>query len=304
MILPAYTLIRRKWLGVLGALLFAGIAVSSVLVILYYVRHTPCDCWYEGLSFAIDLKEYLLALGPIVPLSLLAIPVVRKKPRLLLFVIWAVSAIVMVPVSKRLLDVPWAVLREIPLSNVRFLQMAPWIPLGLLTAHGLWWFKKHVPRPVFVITLAVLAFLTFIGYPSSLQAQVREASVVNNFETPPTDWHRAMTYIEEEKLGPTMALQHASVYIPAFTGETVYVGRQFISQFFEAKAQAAYLFFAGMDACEAYNLVSVNDVRSVFYGFDEGNAGVLTYPFLTEEKRFGETIVYRVLDTRQQGCEL
>lgn len=296
MILPIYIVLRRRF-RLLPVLTFVCVAaVATLLFIQRQMELFPIEVGYESLSFAVSMKEYLLALGPIVVLAFGSVFVVRKKPELLLFMLWAWLSILSVDIARRTLDIPWPLLRQIPISNVRFLQHAVWIPLGVLAVAGLEAAVARFGHAVGVVCLVMVLAVTFIGYPNAYAAYDALLPVANDYDAPRQEWGQGMQALRELPPGPIFAMKFTSTYIPGLAGRFVYFGREFITLQYETKAGNAYTFFRGMDTCEAYDLLKANKFAGVFYGFDEQTAGIAvgSYPFLKPFKSFGSTTIYAV----------
>ncbi len=302
--MPAYILVRRRFRLLPAVGIFCIVSSMSLLFIQNELKRFPIEGSYESLSFAVSMKEYLLALGPIVPLAVVGVFALRKKPALLIFFFWAVFSIAAVDIARRLLTVPWPLLRAIPISNVRFLQHAVWIPLGVLAVSGFEIIRKKFGKPASAFVVLVFCILTAVGYPNGFTAYSATLPVVNDYDAPTKEWGDAIGALGELPQGRVFAMQFTSFYIPGLTGRGVYAGREYITLKHSEKAANAYQFFRGMDECIAYTLLTTSGFTGVFYGFDEQKAGeaVWSYSFLDVVKRFGNTVVFRVIEQQTPDC--
>lgn len=127
---------------------------------------------FEGWSFALSMKEYILALGPVVVFALIGFIVVKKSASMLMLFLWIITSLVMIPLSLQMPFSPIAFIRNHPVSNIRFLQVAVWVPLSIFAAYGVFFIWKRASLPIRMVFVCVVLTLTFVGYPSTIAEQI------------------------------------------------------------------------------------------------------------------------------------
>jgi hypothetical protein len=309
MVVPLYVLLVRRKHWVLGAL---SILVAGGLGLMYINQASDVFPWnqpkqFEGVNFAVPIFEYLLALGPIVLLGLVGALVKRKAESTWLLVIWIVTSLVMIPVSKMMPFSPWTFIREHPISNIRFLQVAIWVPLGILSAHAVVYLWQQYGKRIAIATLVVFMLLTFVGYPASINGQVNHMYFSAEYTYPKVGYIQAVKALGSVvKPGQvTLSLSLGGVTTPMYINRTTYVGQVVYTPDREAKMKKSWAFYHGdMHVCEAFAFVKENRVGAVLYSFDEQHAGqaVKFYSFLQPWNTYGETTIYSVVDSKPPGC--
>ena len=306
LILPAWAVLSGNWRSLRYWLFLCITGGAGLLLVNWQSQQFPWyyGRWYEGLSFAVSIWECVLALGPIVILAPIGFVLAKKDRWTLVSVLWVVGSLAMIWISEWMLTLPEQ-FRVVPLSNIRFLQTALWVPLALLSAKAMGVVAAKWGKPAVIAVLAVYAGLTFLAYPQSVVNQYQLLMAADEYHAPKTQWYRAIQDIAADHLaGPVFALSWTGSLIPSYTGRTVFVGQKIVSPSYDEQMQKAYTFYQGLPICAAYHVVHDAGVRTVFFGFDEHIPGtaVTTYPFLTLWKTFGETSLYTVNEAPPQGC--
>ncbi len=308
LLLPTWIVFTGQWKRLVpttGALLLSCL---SFFILSQQFHASPwTNYWeYERVSFAIPLWEYLLGLGPIVLLGAAGAAVAWKQPRLRALVIWAAIGIVAVGTIRSITTLPIPYFNKLLVSNIRFMQIAIIIPLSLLSAVFLRALGKRIRPVLFRCILIALLFLTVISYPASLFTQISNAYQGPLFQWPSTGWIQAIAYLESgNKKETVLSLPFAGQAIGGFVNRTAFVGRPYSTLDMERKTDEAWKFLSGaMSGCEAYVFLRNNHIGQVFWGYDEQTAkgDPLGYPFLSLEKDFGDTKIYR-FNPEIRGCE-
>jgi len=251
------------------------------------------------LPFTYD--EYVRAMGPILPLGLagLVAAFIRNERRLLPAVSWILAWILLLVVFS---FIPQQ-------SPLRFSEMAPQVPLAVLTAYLLGLISR--PRVLGTWLAAILIGAGLIHMHSSYlwQRDFVDHKIRATLPLVPTgsfvmyplkDFLNAMWYIHDQTKGEGVVLSGTTAgnYIPVISGNTVYVGHD-NTVAFEAKKELVKTFFAGrMPVDQAQGFVRQARASFVFFGPQEREDGGLTdlnrmYPFLTEAYKNAYVTVYK-----------
>ncbi len=292
---------------------------------------------FEGWSFALSVGEYLLALGPVIIFAGIGVvsvfsggivyvvsSIVGKTKRIILFpntqykiqytpfiilFLWIFTSVIMIPLSLQMPFSSIAVIRANPISNIRFLQMAVWIPLSIFGAYGFWFLWKKSSLVLRLLLIGILSFLTFVGYPITIEEQLSHMYFSAEYQYPQLGYLQGVRALADiTQLNQSiMSLSLAGMTIPTYINRTVYVGQLVYTPDIDKKLSLAWSFYKGsMSPCEAYKLIKKNNIGSVLYSFDEKNAGdaVKFYPFLQPWNSYGDTQLYKVVDVAPAGCEI
>ncbi len=297
---------------------------------------------FEGWSFALSVPEYLLALGPVVFFAIIGMIAIfvslkfearsvkletnSKQTKgttyngikhisnfefrisnFLILLLWIVTSIVMIPLSKLMPFSPFEVIRTHPISNIRFLQVAVWVPLSILGAVGFSTALQILPSVLRILVIAAMVVLTFVGYPSTVSEQIAHVYFGRDYQYPDIQYVSAIRELGAiTKPGEAiMSLSLAGMTIPTYVNRSVYVGQVVYTPELDKKLAVSWSFFAGtMSPCEAYMLVKTNNIKAVFFSADERQAGnaVSRYLFLQPWNTFGMTTVYTVVDVPPIEC--
>ena len=221
---------------------------------------------------------------------------------------WIVSSICMIPLSLSMPFSPIAFIRNHPISNIRFLQVAVWVPLSILAAYGVSFVWKRASLPIRMVFVCVVLTLTFVGYPSTIAEQISHMYFSANYQYPDPTYLSAMTHLSDitKKNESILSLSLAGMTIPTYINRTVYAGQIVYTPDIDAKLGRSWKFFSGaLSDCEAYALVKDNHIGAIFYSFDERNAGdaVRKYVFVQPWNSYGDTQIFSVIDVTPEGCQ-
>ncbi|MEK7577806.1 MAG: hypothetical protein AAB492_04295 [Patescibacteria group bacterium] len=244
-----------------------------------------------------DYLEYIKAIGPIGPIGLIGLIVAlwKRERGMFLSVAWVISWIGLLVVFK---FVPQQ-------SPLRFSEMIPHVPLGVLSAYLL--YKIGRPRRVVAIVLIAMGLLhmysSWLWQRDFIDHKIRATSPLvptGSFVMYPLkDFVAGMGYIQDNFTVDSVVLSGSTAgnYIPAYIGRTVYMGHDNTVSF-EKKKEIAAQFFAGrMSPDDAKLWMKQNALRVVFYGPEEkSEAGVrdlrIPYPFLINRYSNAYVTVY------------
>ncbi len=305
LIIPIYSTVVYGLQSIRFWGVFSLVSITSPLLMSWQANQFPWNnSWaHEGLSFAVPFNEVLLALGPVSLLAAGALVLLRKKKYVLLCVLWIFLSLSMLLISKWILDFPYRILHIIPLSNVRFLQTALWVPLGILAATTLGLLRKRWGMLPVAICLALYTGIVAFGYPSSIKKQISGLVWAEDYHAPTLQWFSVVQALNDIKHpGPVLTLQWAGSILPTYISRKSYTGNPIITPDHTNQMGNAYRFFTGLPVCEAYAIVRDGNVSAVLFGFDEAVAGdaATHYPFLRPIKSAGGNVLYEVISWK--GC--
>lgn len=274
------------------------IALPSLLYLLLMSTFYP---WKRLSEFDIlhplpfTYTEYILAVGPILPIGLIG-----------LFVAWKMKEKSMrAPISW---VIAWIFLliafRFIPSqSPLRFSEMIPHVPLGILASYVCFFIYRTKKYPILTkksaVILPIICIVLGIGtmYSSYLwQRDFSDYKMKATYPLVPTasyvmyplkDFIQAMKVIQDTTSRDSVILSETTAgnYIPVYSGNRVYVGHD-NTVAAEYKKMMVSLFFRGaMEPDQARQWAIDNRFALVFYGPQEKEAGGLqdlsrVYPFL------------------------
>ncbi len=262
-----------------GRLIFGILTIPTFI---YYALLLGKYPWKRLVEFDVlhptkfSYMEYFLAVGPVLPLGLIAIIVLllgKKKEaweRLKYFVIWVVAWLFFM-----------FLFNQIPQqSPTRFTQMAPHIPLGIL---AVWLFTQLAGRfrhamvvPIAIVFLALGSMASsymwlkdFVDHklratlpivPSGAQVMYPMREIIDGLT-----WLQIYT----PRKSVVLTAMTTGNYVPVYAGNTAFVGHANTVQL-EEKLIAAQQFYAGrMGTPEGMKWLAANGISYVFFGFEE-----------------------------------
>jgi hypothetical protein len=309
LLLPAWAILTRQWKRFFLLLLCLSLSALSFIILSKQFKDMPWTLgWeYERLSFAVSIPEYLLALGPVVPLAFLGAFVgrCRMKERLV-WILWIGIGLMALAATPVFFQGQIPLFRSFPISNIRFLQITIGVPLSILASFSLLWIRGHFGSVLFYGLCCVLVVLTLMGYPASLKAQIGNLFGGPLFQYPTTQWMRAINELGKgDQTRAVLSLPFAGLAIAMNTGRTVYVGRFTSTPNMGEKTDRAWQVYQGsMPLCDAFSLLNENRIGKIFLGYDEKKTGgdLMRYPFIRLEKDFGDTQIFEFNGQKPLEC--
>lgn len=250
-----------------------------------------------------DYAEYVRALGPMLPLGIIGtiMVLVGRESALFPAVSWIFAWIA-------LLGIFAFVPQQSPL---RFSEMIPHVPLGVLSAYVM--LKLYAARPfrplAVLVTLLLVTTGLFHMYSSYLwQRDFVDHKIRATLPLVPTgsfvmyplkDFIAAMGFIRDQTHGQGVILSETTAgnYIPALTGNFVYAGHD-NTVAFEMKKEKVKAFFSGsMHPDEAKKWIQSMPAQYIFFGPQEREDGGLrdlrvAYPYVTEVYKNNQVTIY------------
>ncbi len=308
----------KKWLKVeiLPKLIILFLSSLSLAVMSWQLREYPWKALAEfdiNHRFIMPYLEYILAYGPFLIFALFGlIQAIRKVERKLFGVVaWIMALIIL-----------FAVFEFIPQqSALRFTEGAIHIPIGILAGYfvmEVWKYsgklignRRVITRAV-IISVVGLSILMELGVMTSMSLWLKDQADSKRSGTfrvptgaqliyPLKDFMDAIFYLKSnsEIRDVVLAGETAGNYIPAYSGNFVYVGHANTPHEAE-KAQKVEQFYAGkMELKDSLQFLRRENIAFVYYGPQEKDMGNLNglnikYPFLIAVYKNPQVIIYRL----------
>jgi len=305
-----YEVISR---GVIGLVSFPVYLYYTMMFTIYPWKRLVEQDIIRPLPFT--FPEYIQALGIMFPLGIVGMIVAffKKEKVMLVPILWVTTWLLLL-----------FVFQFIPQqSPLRFSEMTPHVPLGILTAYlffclGLLKFEmkktsriaSHIVRViVYVLLFSVLASGLFHMYSSWLwqrdfvDQKVRAgypSITMNNYIVYPTRaFVEGLEYIRDMTASNSIILSKntAGNYIPPYTGRTVYVGHDNTVKREEKMGIVNQFFSGGMSETSAQQFFQNERLSFVFFGPEEQEKNSVTdlsivYPFLKHVYSNTDVVIY------------
>ncbi|MBI4009049.1 hypothetical protein HY357_02350, partial [Candidatus Roizmanbacteria bacterium] len=294
--------------------IYTAVLIITALVPLLYIRSITSTYPWKSLvdfdrynRFPLDVKEYILALGPIFFTGVLGIilALIRKEKKLLSLVTWVLGAFTAIYVFKKF---PYQ-------SELRFVQTANHVPLAIFSVYL---FQNIVTRfrnkLVLLVLLIIFVGIILLGVTQSyfsIRAQtdfIHQRAVAGQplVPYPPQvmyplkDYWQAMEWLEKNSKNEDVVISqvNAGNYIPAHTGNFVYVGHNPETPHYSERINLVDRFFSGtMSEKDAYDFLRKENISYVFYGPQEKEKSVediKKYTFLKHVFASSYVLLYKV----------
>ncbi|MBI3955743.1 hypothetical protein HY339_00650 [Candidatus Gottesmanbacteria bacterium] len=255
-----------------------------------------------------NYTEYLLAVGPILPIGLIGLFIVLWKREKAFFpaVAWVLA---------------WAMLlfifQFIPSqSPLRFSEMIPHVPLGVLGSYAFYNIYNrynHYKYYIFLLPAVLIAVGLGVMYSSYLwQKDFIDHKMRAAYPLVPTgsyvmyplkDFIAAIRYIQDatgDRTTVILSETTAGNYMPVYSGNTVYVGHANTVRAEEKEVLVKEFFSGRMKPDDAKAWLERENLRWIFFGPQEkedGGVGDLSkvYPFLTQAYKNAFVMVFKTL---------
>ncbi len=299
-VLGVYGLLRfakmRAWLTP-----YAAIAVMSSIALIYLALITSVYPWKRLTELDVlhplpfQYGEYGKALGPMLPLGVIGVIVALVSGETAMYpaVAWVLAWLILLGVFQ---FVPQQ-------SPLRFSEMIPHVPLGILTAYAVSVMYEKTRSAVRFLAVLLPTALIILGIGQMYSSFLWQKDFVDHkirATTPlvPTgsyvmyplkDFYTAMLYLEDQTKRTDVILSETTAgnYMPVYSGNTVYVGHDNTVNAEVKKVLVSKFYSGAMSAEEAKAWLSTIPTHVIFFGpqeREEAGGKVLTecYPFLTE----------------------
>ncbi|KKQ24091.1 MAG: hypothetical protein US40_C0011G0006 [Candidatus Roizmanbacteria bacterium GW2011_GWC2_37_13] len=306
-----YHLIKTIWSRGFPVKQTAVLFISIIIPLLYIKSVTSTYPWktlmdfHENNILVFNIKDYVLALGPIfftgVAGGILVIG--KKKQELLGLVTWVIGVAVTMVLFK-----------FFPYQSLRFVQTANHIPLAILSAYlfyELWKTARFYIKAIIVITVITIITNGLAQTYFSIKAQTqfinqRALATLPLVPYPPqvmyplTDFYNGLKWLEKNTGRQTVVLAKitAGNYIPAYSGNFVYLGHIAETPNFDNRVKKADEFFSGnLTEEQAFKFLKTENIDYVFYGPQEKENAVKdisAYTFLKAGYQSPLVTIYEV----------
>lgn len=284
------------------------------LVPLFYIRQVTLTYpWKSLLDFDyyhrgnLDTKEYILALGPIFFTGLAGalLVIIKRRRELLGLVTWVVGAAVAIFLFKFF---PYQ-------TELRFVQTANHIPLAILTAYLISYLIKKSKKTIsiysiYITTIAIIVLgIAQTYYSLKAQYQFIEQRALASLPMVPyppqvmyplTDFYNGLKWLDNNTDHSSVVLSKVTAgnYIPAYSGNFVYLGHGSETPHYDARVGSVDLFFSGtLSDSDAEKFLKNENITYVFYGPQEKENNIediKKYPFLKPVYQSNLVIIYKV----------
>ncbi|OGK25491.1 hypothetical protein A3A46_02845 [Candidatus Roizmanbacteria bacterium RIFCSPLOWO2_01_FULL_37_13] len=281
------TLMRPHQIGYfLQLLIFTLILFTVAAIPLIYFKSATSNYPWKSLTdfdkysrFPLNVKEYILALGPIFFTGVLGIIValIKKDQKLFSLVSWILGAFIAMFIFKKF---PYQ-------SELRFVQTANHIPLAILSVYFLSWFWVRFSW-FFIKVITILIIITIISLGLvqsyfSIRSQtdfIHQRAVAGQplVPYPPQvmyplkDFWNALIWLEKNTSRQDVVLSQVTAgnYIPAYSGNFVYLGHNPETPHYDERVNKVNQFFSGsMNEKDALKFLQEEYINYVFYGPQE-----------------------------------
>lgn len=289
------------------------IFITILIPILYIQTVTSTYPWKSLLDFdhnnrlSVNMKEYILTLGPVffTGIAGLMLVLVKKKQELLSLVTWIIGVSLLLILFKFF---PYQ-------SELRFVQTANHIPLAILSAylfHELW--KRVRSGSIKVIISVIITMVIINGFAQiyfSLKSQTqfinqRALATIPLVPYPPQvmyplkDFYNGLKWLETNTDHQTVVLSKitAGNYIPAYSGNFVYLGHSGETPDYDMRTKKVDEFFSGsLPEKQALKFLKTENISYVFYGPQEKENSlqdINNYSFLTPVYQTPLVTIYKI----------
>ncbi|MFA6081406.1 MAG: hypothetical protein WC741_03280 [Patescibacteria group bacterium] len=261
------------------------IFISILIPILYIKTSTSIYPWKSLLDFdqnnrlSVNIRDYVFSFGPVffTGMAGLVLVLLKKKQELLSLVTWIIGVSVLLILFKFF---PYQ-------SELRFVQTANHIPLAILSVYFLKYLfdrsKNLITTYSIYIVVILIIFLGAVQGYFSLRSQTqfinqRAIATIPLVPYPPqvmypmSDFYNGLKWLETNTDHKTVVLSKitAGNYIPAFSGNFVYLGHSGETPNFEKRTEKVNEFFSGnLPENQAFKFLKTENIRYVFYGPQE-----------------------------------
>ena len=289
------------------------IFIAIFIPLLYIMFATNIYPWKSLLDFDknnrlfFDIKDYILALGPIfftgIAGGLMAI--IKKKQELLGLVTWIIGVCIAIILFK---FIPFQ-------SELRFVQTANHIPLAILSVYFFNYLINKFKNTIITYGICIaIFFIIFLGLTQvyfSLRSQTqfinqRALATLPLVPFPPqvmyplNDFYNGLKWFEQNSSRSSVVLSKITSgnYIPAYSGNFVYLGHGAETPHYNDRVYKADEFFSGnLEEKQALKFLKTENISYVFYGPQEKENNLKDigiYSFLTPVYQSPLVTIYKV----------
>ncbi|MBI2641660.1 hypothetical protein HYW87_03645 [Candidatus Roizmanbacteria bacterium] len=312
----AYSKNRVIFIAYHSVLLFLIVAIP-----LLYFQYVTSDYPWKSLidfdklyRYPVNVKDYILALGPVFFTGILGALLVlwKKDSRLLSLVTWFAGAFLAILAFKKF---PFQ-------SELRFVQTVNHVPLAILSVYLfsqilLFCRERFKTVPYFfikfiiIITVIIVISIGLVQSYFSIKAQTdfihqRIVAALPLVPYPPQvmyplkDLYEIMSWLDKKTKNEEVVLSHIYTgnYIPAYSGNFVYLGHNPETPHYEERVKKLELFYSGtLSSADAKKFLKEERISYVVYGpqeWEKSTNGIKQYSFLTPIFSLSYATLYKV----------
>jgi len=290
------------------------IFISILIPILYIKAVTSIYPWKSLLDFdqnnrlSVNVKEYILSFGPIffTGMAGLILLFIKKNRNLLSLATWVIGVSVLLILFKFF---PYQ-------SELRFIQTSNHIPLAILSVYFISYLISKLKNAFVTYCIyIVVAFIILLGLVQgyfSLKSQTqfinqRAVATIPLVPYPPqvmypmSDFYNGLKWLETNTDHKTVVLSKitAGNYIPAYSGNFVYLGSTGETPDFNQRTEKVNEFFSGsLTEDQALKFLKKENISYVFYGPQEKENSIKDislYTFLKADYQSPMVTIYKVI---------
>lgn len=288
------------------------IGIISIPAILYFFLMLTIYPWKRLVEFdvlnplAFNLWEYILAIGPVLPLGLIGLVVAlfKKETALKSAMAWILAFFTI-----------FIGFHFIPQQHpLRFAETLPHVPLAIFTAYFLSTLSdlSNLGK-ITAKTIAVVVIVVGLGimYSSWLwQRDFTDHKISATYPLVPSgsyvmyplkDFIAGMIYLgaTTPRDSVVLSMQTTGNYIPVYAGNTVYFGHANTVKYEEKKVMVESFFAGTMDPDTALKWIAGAGISYVYFGPQEAEVANIrsldtVYPFLHPVYTNSHIVIYRV----------
>lgn len=264
-------------------------------IFLYEATWVTQKIWESNQLYNLSGKEYILGSGLVfflsIPvLSLILIKVIRNR-----FKIFSIHYFVLVIIPITTLLVLFSPFHQLlGTNNMRFLGIPLHVFWSILSGMSVVWFVKKVSERVknkeinnylLGLFIMLLIFPTIPTYVASWNASLSEFPTQYYNINPPKDYYDGLLWLRNNTSADDAVFCDFIFcnLVPAYSGNTAYIGHYVATiNFAEKKKEVEYFYKTTMSANEAYEFLSLRNIKYVVWSIDEKAYGgdPKKYPFL------------------------
>lgn len=297
------------------------IGAMSLPVIIYIFLMATIYPWKRLVEFdilnpiAFNLWEYILAMGPVLPLGIigLVVALLKKETALKSVMAWILAFFTI-----------FFGFHFVPQQHpIRFAETLPHVPLAILTAYLFAQISAVSFRVVrvrirlgtaaYIIPIVVILLGVGTMYSSWLwQRDFTDHKLIATYPLVPSgsyvmyplrDFIAGMTYLRgsTSRDSVVLSMQTTGNYIPVYAGNTVYFGHSNTVKYEEKKLLVVSFFGGTMNATDAAAWIREAGIAYVFFGPQEQEVDKISkletvYPFLHPVFTNHYVTIYRVIE--------
>ncbi|OGK24588.1 hypothetical protein A2954_01445 [Candidatus Roizmanbacteria bacterium RIFCSPLOWO2_01_FULL_37_12] len=304
---------------------FTVILFLVAAIPLIYFQYVTSDYPWKSLvdfdkfnRYPVNVKEYILALGPVLITGVLGalVVIIKKEQKYLSLVSWILGAFLAIFAFKKF-----------PLqSELRFVQTANHIPLAILSVYFLeklirW--KQQIPflllkKIINLIIFVIVAGIVSLGIAQSYFSIKSQTDFIHQrvvagqplVPYPPQvmyplkDMYNAFIWLDKNSKNEEVVLSHiyAGNYIPAYSGNYVYLGHNPETPHYNERVKKLEAFYSGiLSNQEAKKFLKDEKISHIVYGPQEKQKSVKDvkkYSFLKEVYNSGFVRLFKFSNQR------